>query len=186
MDVMNFLVSSVIITALGCIFHFTYDWSGKKKWVGIFSAVNESTWEHIKIGLTGALLYAIVDGIMVGGNGNFLIGKAAELLIIIFAMPTMYYIIDAILRRLVLVVDILEFVATIFLSRLVFYQFLAMPKVGGIWEIVAGVAIGIVVLCYVTFTFFPPKNFLFVDTRNGKYGFSASQTRARKRKKRRK
>jgi hypothetical protein len=38
------------ITSLGgTILHFLYDWSGKSRLVAVFSGVNESTWEHMKL-----------------------------------------------------------------------------------------------------------------------------------------
>ena len=36
------------ISILGVLLHFTYEWSNDNPAVGLFSAVNESTWEHIK------------------------------------------------------------------------------------------------------------------------------------------
>lgn len=42
----------IVISVVGTLFHFLYDWSNHNKIVGLFAAVNESTWEHIKIALT--------------------------------------------------------------------------------------------------------------------------------------
>ena len=39
----------LIVSGLGVLFHFLYDWSGQKKFVGIFTSINESTWEHLKL-----------------------------------------------------------------------------------------------------------------------------------------
>ena len=35
--------------ALGTLLHFVYEWSGGSPWAAAVSAVNESTWEHMKI-----------------------------------------------------------------------------------------------------------------------------------------
>lgn len=43
------ICSFFIISILGVLLHFTYDWSGQNRLVGYFSAVNESTWEHLKL-----------------------------------------------------------------------------------------------------------------------------------------
>ena len=43
------IMTAIIGIILGTIFHFTYEWSGKKVIIGLFSAVNESTWEHLKL-----------------------------------------------------------------------------------------------------------------------------------------
>lgn len=39
----------IFISILGVLLHFTYEWSGDNPAVGLFSAVNESTWEHLKL-----------------------------------------------------------------------------------------------------------------------------------------
>ena len=39
----------IFISVLGVLLHFTYEWSGDNAVVGLFSAVNESTWEHLKL-----------------------------------------------------------------------------------------------------------------------------------------
>lgn len=46
----------LVIAALGALLHFLYELSGCNKVVAIFAAVNESTWEHIKICLTPTIL----------------------------------------------------------------------------------------------------------------------------------
>lgn len=44
--------------SLGSALHFTYDWSGDSLLVGLFSAVNESTWEHLKLLVVPAMIWA--------------------------------------------------------------------------------------------------------------------------------
>ena len=39
----------LFISILGVLLHFTYEWSDDNRIVGLFSAVNESTWEHLKL-----------------------------------------------------------------------------------------------------------------------------------------
>ena len=46
------IISVIIISIVGTLSHFLYDISNHNRIVGLFSAVNESTWEHIKIALT--------------------------------------------------------------------------------------------------------------------------------------
>lgn len=44
----NFL-RFIIICILGVLFHFLYEWSGENIFVGFFTSINESTWEHLKL-----------------------------------------------------------------------------------------------------------------------------------------
>ena len=49
---MNIVIAIIFISVIGTLLHFMYEWSGHNKVVSLFAAVNESTWEHIKIALT--------------------------------------------------------------------------------------------------------------------------------------
>ena len=69
---MYFMIASIIaISLIGTLSHFLYDISKHNKLVGLFCAVNESTWEHIKISLTPCLLWGVLDGFIYGTNPNY-------------------------------------------------------------------------------------------------------------------
>jgi hypothetical protein len=55
------LMGIIFIVILGSLLHFTFELSGHQPLVGMFSAVNESVWEHLKLGFWPALAYAIVE-----------------------------------------------------------------------------------------------------------------------------
>lgn len=54
------IFSAVFAIILGTILHFTYEWSGNNNLVGIFSSVNESTWEHLKLAFYPMLITSII------------------------------------------------------------------------------------------------------------------------------
>lgn len=43
------------------ILHFTYEWSGNSKIVGYFSPVNESLWEHLKLGYFSLTFFILIE-----------------------------------------------------------------------------------------------------------------------------
>ena len=89
---MNLMILSIIvISVVGTVSHFLYDISEHNKIVGLFSAVNESTWEHIKIALTPTIIWGLVDGYIYGINPNYFLAKLVSLLIIIVLMPILFY-----------------------------------------------------------------------------------------------
>ena len=61
------IITAIISVILGILLHFTYEWSGENIIVGLFSAVNESTWEHLKL-----VFYSMV---VIARIGYFIIGK---------------------------------------------------------------------------------------------------------------
>lgn len=55
-SLMGFAATSL----LGTLLHFLYEWLGRPLWIAPFSAVNESTWEHMKLLYWPMLLFAVI------------------------------------------------------------------------------------------------------------------------------
>lgn len=55
------LAGIIFIIAFGSVLHFTFEWSGRQVAVGVFSAVNESVWEHLKLGFWPAIAFALFE-----------------------------------------------------------------------------------------------------------------------------
>lgn len=61
MTLKTFLSRFLFISVLGVLLRFTYEWSGDNPIVALFSAVNESTWEHLKLLFFPMLLLTIIE-----------------------------------------------------------------------------------------------------------------------------
>lgn len=162
--------SFIIISIVGTLFHFLYDWSGHNKMIGLFAAVNESTWEHIKIALTPSLLWGLIDGFLYGANPNYFLAKSMSLLTMIVVIPVLFYLYSYILKKHVLIIDILIFYVAIFLGQSLFYYVLNGPAVPYIFRYSGAVLLFIIFGFYMTATLLPLKNFLFKDPITKKYG----------------
>ncbi len=69
---------------LGVLLHFTFEWSNKFWLVGMFSAVNESTWEHLKLAVIPAFLWMLIELIILKEKPkNFIFAKTKG----IYSMP---------------------------------------------------------------------------------------------------
>ncbi len=55
-------LSIIIIISLGILAHFLYDIAKQPRFLGLFTAVNESTWEHIKIAIPHWVTYLSAIG----------------------------------------------------------------------------------------------------------------------------
>ena len=55
------IISTIFVIIFGTLLHFTYNWSNNNSLIGAFSAVNESTWEHLKL-LFFPMLITIIIG----------------------------------------------------------------------------------------------------------------------------
>ena len=98
-------VGIVIISLFGTLAHFLYDISKHNKILGLFTAVNESTWEHIKIALTPTILWSLVDGYIYGRDPNYFLAKLASLVTLVIVIPTIFYSYKLITKKSVLFID---------------------------------------------------------------------------------
>ena len=51
---------AAFVIILGTLAHFFYEWSHKSSIVGIFTPINESTWEHMKLLFFPMLLFSLI------------------------------------------------------------------------------------------------------------------------------
>ncbi len=57
----HFILRYLFVALLGVLLHFVYEWSGKNLIVGLFSPINESVWEHLKLFFFPMLLLTLWD-----------------------------------------------------------------------------------------------------------------------------
>ena len=159
------IIGIIIICIVGTLLHFVYEWSHHNKIVAIFAAVNESTWEHIKIGMTPTILWSLIYI----NKPSYIVSLSLSLLTIILVIPIIFYTYTLFTKKAILIVDIISFCITITLSQLVFHYFINL----NISSIYTYLSIGLLIIelfCYFTFTYYPFKNFIFKDPITHKYG----------------
>lgn len=165
------IISIIIISIVGTLSHFLYDISNHNIIIGLFAAVNESTWEHIKIALTPTLLWSLIDGYLFGMNPNYFLAKFVSLFIIILLMPLIFYGYQFIYKKQSVFINILSFYIVIICSQLSFYYLLKMNSINFIYSYISCIGIFIIFGGYMIHTLLPAKNFIFKDPITNKYGF---------------
>lgn len=165
-------VGIIVIAVIGTLLHFVYEWSGHNKTVAIFAAVNESTWEHIKICMTPTILWSLYDGYQNGLVDNYFIGKSMCLLTIILLIPALFYLYTAFTKKSILWVDCICFYFVIIVSQQIFHYFLQIDTLPFIYHYFSVILLFIEIGMYFYFTFQPIKNFIFEDPINHKYGLA--------------
>lgn len=167
---MDTIIGIIFISLIGTLLHFTYEISNHNKVVALFSAVNESTWEHIKIALTPTFIWTLYDGAAYGIYNNYFIAKTASLLVIIFLIPILFYIYKIFTKKSKLPIDIIIFYITIITSSLVFKYILNLKDLPYYITYISLVLMFIIFGFYMTLTLLPMKNFLFKDPITNNYG----------------
>ncbi|MDD3416063.1 MAG: DUF6512 family protein [Lachnospiraceae bacterium] len=171
------LIGIVFTIVLGIILHFTYEWSGNNPLVGILSAVNESTWEHLKLLFFPYVIYSIFEYFYLSPclkhrNGckyeNFITAKVIGLICGIVFIPTIFYLYVEIIGNHNVIIDILIFIFAVIIAYAISYDLLKEEKINA--NIICFMIFLIMLTCFVLFTFNPPQGKLFIDPVTNTYG----------------
>ena len=116
----NYQIISIIFTfILGTLLHFTYQLSGENQVVAIFSAINESVWEHLKLLYFPMLLTTIIGYFYIGKSiPNFLCAKTMEIIASMLFTVVFFYTYTGILGKNIAVIDISSFFIAVFIRRI--------------------------------------------------------------------
>jgi hypothetical protein len=161
----------VFTVVVGTVLHFVFDWSGR--WIPIapIAAVNESVWEHLKLGFWPALVYAALEYSRFRRSvKNFHLAKTLGIYLIPITIVVLYYAYTTIIGHGLLAVDIAIFVVAVIVGQLVSYKVLAAPPLSERFNRFAPIALVVLAILFVLFTFCPPQFPLFRDSVTGGYG----------------
>lgn len=162
------LVGMVFIIILGSLLHFTFEWSGSQPIVGLFSAVNESVWEHLKLAFWPALLFTLVEHLMLRkAVNNFAFAKTIGICLMVIIIPITFYSYTAVTGENVFVIDISSFVVAVVIGQLSSYKLLMYRKLPGSFNKVSLIALVLLGLAFALFTFYPPQLPIFKDPLTG-------------------
>jgi len=113
------IVGIFVIIAISSLLHFGFDFFGRIKASAVIFAVNDSVWEHLKIGFFGGLIFYIIEFIIYGKKfDNFIVGKSVALFLIPFLTAVFFYTYTAFLENN-LILDILTFVLAVIIAQFV-------------------------------------------------------------------
>jgi len=165
-------IGGVIFTiVLGTLLHFAFEWCGRSIAVAPIAAVNESVWEHLKLGFWPALVYAVLEYGRFGKSAeNFGVAKTVGIYLIPVVIVVLFYSYTAILGYGVLAADIAIFVVAVIVGQLVSYRLLISSAMPRRLNRFAPIALGVLVVLFIVFTFYAPQLALFRDPVSGGYG----------------
>ncbi|WP_271629130.1 DUF6512 family protein [Caldicellulosiruptor sp. DIB 104C] len=163
------IVGIFVIIAISSLLHFGFDFFGRIKASAVIFAVNDSVWEHLKIGFFGGLIFYIIEFIIYGKKfDNFIVGKSVALFLIPFLTAVFFYTYTAFLENN-LILDILTFVLAVIIA-----QFVSLGITLSNRKVKKGPFVLLLIIMLVLFplfTYFPPKiPELFYDFAHKRYG----------------
>ena len=111
-------IAGLLLTlAAGNLLHFVYEWSGRSPVAAAFAAVNESTWEHMKLLAVPWMAWSLAE-LLTGGKtgGTTLFSRVLGLLAGLIAIPAAFYTFRGITGQTHHMVNILIFQLAVLLA----------------------------------------------------------------------
>ena len=150
------------IGLVGAALHFTHELSGYSDYVAFFSAVNESTWEHLKMVFWPGLLFALIEYTYVKDEvNNYFVAKIATLIIMPFIIVAGWYAYAPAVGRSIFPLDLLLFYIAVAVGQIVSYKILTAQPLGVRLYWSAWATFIALFIAFSAFTFYPPRMFLF-------------------------
>ena len=85
------LLGYTVVAILGTLLHFLYDWTDGAKIAALFSGVNESTWEHMKLFFFPAFFFAIFQSFFFKEYNNYWLIKLLGTMLGLMLIPIIFY-----------------------------------------------------------------------------------------------
>ena len=156
----------VWICIAGALLHFAFELTEFWKPMALIAAVNESAWEHTKMYFWPGLLYALIQYTYTRDiANNYWLGKAIALAATPLLIFVCYYSymdwalsnggkpsLSIMLSIMVLAVSVAQFIS---------YKVLTAEPFAPVMRTFAAAGYAVLIFMFSTFTYFPPKVFLF-------------------------
>jgi hypothetical protein len=165
-----FLLEAALVFGIGAAAHFLFDAIGRWPPLGWVAPVNESLWEHIKMGFWPALVVGSALGRMLPTPQHRAVCTAMSASISALLIAPLYYGYTDILGHHHLVADIIIFALAVGAGHWLAYRVARgpAPTTGSVMAAV-GLALALA-LALVAFTYTPPHMDVFRDSLTDRYG----------------
>lgn len=165
------LIGFIFVSVFGILLHFLYEWCGKNVFVGLFSAVNESTWEHMKLLFFPAFAYSLIQYRTLGKEYcNYWCVKLKGTVLGLILIPVLFYTLNGTFGKTSAFVNISIFfisTAAVFIYEMKLFNKSVCERSNCKTAFIILCIIGIL---FFLFTFITPEIPLFIDPTTLLYG----------------
>ena len=166
------VVGLTFTAVLGTLLHFLYGWTNLKTFAPI-SAVNESTFEHMKLVFVPAFIFAIIQSFFSKNDYPcFWVVKLIGINIGTLLIPVLFYTLSGSFGELSAVINIAIFFVSVIVGYLV--ELFLFNRLSCKWWLkwLAITILVCILILFFVFTFYPPKITLFLYTVTNGYGIT--------------
>ncbi len=154
---------------IGIINHFLYSWSNYNPLIGIFSPINESIWEHLKLIFFPMTLTNLLGSFLFRKEiQNYLSSKTKGTIISLLFIIIFFYTYTGIIGKDIAFLDISSFFIACIIGEYQTYN--NIMKRNSKNNLLSSGILLFLFLCFLIFTFYPPRIPLFMDPITKSYG----------------
>lgn len=166
----KFHMFSIIFTIiLGILLHFAFEWSGNNLFVATFSAVNESTWEHLKLIFFPMIITIIIEYFCLENDAQrYLCSKTIGIISAMLFITVCFYTYTGILGTNYSILNIAIFILSVIFAEYITY--LKMNSNSTCDPKNSIIILLILLISFISFTYITPKINYFRDPVTNTYG----------------
>ncbi len=159
-----YIIIGIFFTLIiGTLSHFLYHWTNKNFVIGLFTPVNESVWEHMKLIFFPMLIYYMIIFFKLKESYPCITSSYCfGILIGTFLIPIFFYTYTYILGKNIFILDLATFVLSTIIAFWIVYKLILSCKLQS-YTFLLCCLVGILLLCFFLFTYYPPDIFIFID-----------------------
>lgn len=153
------------IIFVGSALHFTYELSNNNFFIGLFSAINESIWEHLKLGFFASIIFCFLEYPAIKDCiNNFLFAKFISSTFMIIFIITSVFLFKNFEFGNKFSFHISIYVLGSLLSQIISYKILIYNKLSNKINLISLVFFIIYIILFFYFTNNPPNHPIFQVT----------------------
>ena len=158
------VIAFFIISIIGTLSHFVYEWTGKPYLIGLFFPVNESTWEHLKLLFFPSLIYfAVVYFTLKEKPKNYISATAISIIAGMLSIVVMFYTYQGVLGKNIDFLNILIYFFGVIVTIYIMQRILKTQSLSsGTANIISLFLLLLTAILFVSFSFNPPSLGIFL------------------------
>ena len=157
------MIGIIFVLITGTLAHFLYDWTGNNRIVGLFTPINESIWEHMKLLFFPMLIYSLIMILKFRRKYSCITSALCfGILTGALLIPLFYYAYTYILGSNVFMMDISIYILSIVIAFWLSYKLTLSRRLESYTSIL-GMLVSVLFVCFFIFTYRPPEAVIFQD-----------------------
>lgn len=165
-------IGVLVIFLLTVLYHFLYEWLPNPVF-SVFFPVNESIWEHMKLLYSGFLTWGIIEYFILKHKNIKFANYFSSLFLTMITSIILYLIIYLPIYNLIgenIIISIGLLLIVIIIMTIFNYYLINRKEENSFLNKVSVVLIILGYVVFLSLTYDPPKNYIFYDNVENKYG----------------